>query len=141
MATEKPDNWDDLPDGSRQDAQIDQEAERHFFVVDGKRYWFDIAEPSWKQRNQIMSNSLAIGDGEVDVKIDEYYLDMLEVMIVDSSVGVENIRTFLVGVGSELGDKLEALAPEPAAGLSEDEEGKSGERSEAADQGSEQTPA
>lgn len=141
MPTEKPDNWDDLEDGTRADAQVSQDVERHYFVVDGKRYWFDVAEPTWKKRNEIMSSALSISDDGADLAIDEYYLDILEHMIEGMSVEGDNVRMFLVGVGSELGEKLQQLAPDPGETLGEGEEGKSDEHFGEATQDSAQTQA
>lgn len=141
MPTEKPDNWDELEEGTREDAQVDSEAERHYFEANGKRYWFDLRQPTWKKKNEIVSDSLKIEEGGADLRVDDYYLDMLEYMIEDMSVEGDSVRMFLVGLGPELGTQLQDAAPKPGQGLTEDEEGKSDEPSEASTEDGSPTPA
>lgn len=139
--TEKPDNWDDLEEGSRDDAVIGQDTERHYLVANGKKYWFDMQDPSWKKRNEIMSNALKIDEDGTDLRIDEYYLDMLEHMIEDMSVNTSNTRMFLVGLEPELGQQLQEIAPDPQDGLSDEEEGNSDKHSEDNETDDNQIPA
>lgn len=148
MPTDKPEGWDELEDGTREDAQISQEAERHYFTADGKRYWFDLKELSWKRRNQLISQNIEVTEEGSELKMDAYYMDALEEKIVDMSVeGGENVRLFLAGVGPELGDKLEAEAPAPMREMTEAEEGNSDGQSEEEEesgtepQGATETPA
>jgi hypothetical protein len=129
MTSEKPDDapdwWDDVDEGTRQDATVNSEPEREYIRADGKGYWFDVIEPSWKKRNEIISDNINVTESGMDLSIDGYYLDILEYMIEDSNVAAENIRTFLIGVNAQLGDKLEDLAPDPGESLTEEEEGNS----------------
>jgi len=129
MPTEKPDGWDDADDGSRKNVLIDDtQTERHFFMVDGERYWFDVREPSWNKRNEIIDDSLTIGQDATELDVAKYYRDMLEHMIVDMSVE-GGTSTFLAGVKPELGSKLEQIAPSPTGELTDEEQGNSDARS------------
>lgn len=127
MPSEKPDWWDGLEDGSREDAVVSQDTERHYLRANGKRYWFDVQEITWNKKNEFASNALVIGEESTDLQIDQYYLDVLEHMIEDMSVDGKNVRTFLIGVGPELGSQLEDIAPKPGQGISDREEGNSDE--------------
>lgn len=120
-----PDWWDEVDEGTRQDATVNTEPEREYIRAGGKGYWFDIVEPSWKKRNEIISNNVNVSESGMDLSIDGYYLDILEFMIEDSNVAAENIRTFLIGVNAELGDQLEQLAPDPGESIPEEQEGNS----------------
>jgi len=122
---DKPDGWDDAPEGTRGDAVVDQQTERHYYMADGKRYWFDLSQPTWKQKNSVMSDCLKITDDGADLRLDEYYIDMMELMIEDSSLDVDSLRMFLVGMDDSLGSLLEEDIPDPSGGLAEGEEGKS----------------
>lgn len=120
-----PEWWDDVDEGTRQDATVSSEPEREYIRAGGKGYWFDVIEPSWKKRNEIISDNINVTESGMDLSIDGYYLDILEYMIDDSNVAAENIRTFLVGVNAELGDQLENLAPDPGESIAEEQEGNS----------------
>lgn len=129
MTSERPDDapdwWDEVDEGTRQDATVNSEPEREYIRAGDKGYWFDVIEPSWKKRNEIISNNVNVSESGMDLSIDGYYLDILEYMIEDSSVAAENIRTFLIGVNAQLGDQLEDLAPDPGESIAEEQEGNS----------------
>lgn len=120
-----PEWWDEVDEGTREDATVSSEPDREYIRHDGKGYWFDLVQPTWKKRNEIISNNLELTQAGMDLSIDGYYIDILEYMIEDSNVAAENIRTFLVGVNAGLGDKLEDLAPDPGESLAEEQEGNS----------------
>lgn len=126
MPTDKPDWWDDLEDGTREDATVNtDETERHYVRANGKRYWFDIKEVTWNKKNEFASNALKIGEDATELHIDQYYLDILQFMIDDMSVEGQSVKMFLIGVEPELGSKLQELAPKPGQALSDQEEGNS----------------
>lgn len=118
---EKPDWWDDLEDGTREDALVSDEAERVYLRApnqDGemRRYWFDVKQLTWKGKNQYVSEALKIGEETTELRIDKYYKDVLEAMIQDSSVE-GSLSIFLAGVSPELGQKLQDIAPQPGDAL------------------------
>lgn len=128
---EKPDWWDDLEDGTREDALVSDEAERVFIRAPNnegemKRYWFDVKQLTWKGKNQHVSESLKIGEEATELRIDEYYRNVLDAMIEDSSVD-GSMSIFLAGVSPKLGSKLQDLAPKPGKALSDQEEKNSDE--------------
>lgn len=128
---EKPDWWDDLEDGTREDALVSNETERVFIRAPNsegemKRYWFDKKQLTWKGKNKYVSESLKLGEESTELRIDEYYRNVLEAMIEDSSVD-GSLSIFLAGVSPELGSKLQELAPKPGKALTDQEEKNSDE--------------
>lgn len=122
---EKPDWWDDLEDGSREDALVSDEPERVYIRAansegEEKRYWFDVKDLTWKGKNKYVSDALKIGEERTELRIDEYYKSVLEAMIEDSSVD-GSLSIFLSGVSPELGTKLQDLAPRPGDALEDQE--------------------
>lgn len=122
---EKPDWWDDIEDGTREDALVSDEAERVYLRAENstgeeKRYWFDVKDLTWKGKNKYVSESLKIGEEKTELRIDEYYKNVLEAMIQDSSVD-GSLSIFLAGVTPELGQKLQELAPKPGDALESQE--------------------
>lgn len=133
---ERPDWWDDLEDGTREDALVTDETTRHYLKApdhegDMKRYWFDVKQLTWKGKNQYVSEALKIGEDKTELRIDKYYRDVLEAMIVDTSVdgvsGEKGLSIFLAGVTPELGQQLQDLAPKPGKALTDQEEKNSDE--------------
>lgn len=128
---EKPEWWDDLEDGSREDALVSDEAERVYIRArnsegEMKRYWFDVKQLTWKGKNKYVSDALKIGEETTELRIDQYYRDVLEAMIEDSSVE-GSMSIFLAGVSPELGSRLQELAPKPGKALTDQEEKNSDE--------------
>jgi len=133
---EKPDWWDEHDDGARDDAMVSDETERVYIRAENpdgemKRYWFDVKELTWKGKNKIVSDALKIKGEQNDLRIDQYYKDVLETIIQDTSVegvtGEKGLTIFLAGMSSELGDKLQDVAPNPGKALSDQEEKNSDE--------------
>lgn len=128
---EKPDWWDDLEDGTRDDALVSNETERVYIRAPNaegemKRYWFDVKQPTWKGKNKFVSDALKIGEESTELRIDQYYADALEAMIEDSNVD-GSMSIFLAGVSPELGTKLQEVAPKPGKALTDQEEKNSDE--------------
>ncbi|UTF55982.1 hypothetical protein [Natronosalvus rutilus] len=122
---EKPDWWDDLEDGTREDALVSNEAERVYLRAPNhegemRRYWFDVKDLTWTGKNKYVSDALKIGEEKTELRIDQYYKDVLEAMIQDSSVD-GSLSIFLAGVSPELGQKLQDLAPRPGDALENQE--------------------
>lgn len=122
---EKPDWWDDLDDGTREDALVSDEPERVYLRAENadgeqKRYWFDIKQLTWKGKNKYVSEALKIGEEKTELRIDDYYKNVLEAMIQDASVD-GSLSIFLAGVSPELGQKLQDLAPRPGDALENQE--------------------
>lgn len=116
---------EDVEFGDRSDAVIDtDEAERHWYKVDGKVYWFDIGEVSWEKKTDILDRNLETDSrtGEIDLNLKGFYRDMMEEVIVDSSID-GGLATFLKGMKPELGDKLQDDVPQPGTVMDEAEEG------------------
>jgi len=133
---EKPDWWDEHESGTRDDAMVSDETERVYIRAESpeeemKRYWFDVKVLTWKGKNKIVSNALKIKEDSTDLRIDQYYKEVLETMIQDTSLdgvtGDSGLTIFLAGMSSDLGDKLQDVAPNPGKALSDQEEKNSDE--------------
>lgn len=133
---EEPEWWDEHRDGTREDAQVSDEVTRHYIRAtnsDGEmvKYWFDVEDLTWKAKSKFVSDALKIGETATELRIDQYYKDVLEAIIVDTSIeGVsreKGLSIFLAGMSPELGDELMDLAPEPGKALSDQEEKNSSE--------------
>jgi len=133
---EKPDWWDEHDDGAREDAMVSDDIERVYIRAENpdgevKRYWFDVKQLTWKGKNQYVSRALKIGEEETELHIDQYYKNVLEAMIHDTSIegvgGESGLTIFLAGMSSDLGDKLQKVAPKPGKAVSDQEEKNSDE--------------
>lgn len=133
---EKPDWWDEHDDGTREDAMVSNETDRVYIRAENpdgemKRYWFDVKDLTWKGKNKVVSNALKIREDSTDLRIDQYYKEVLETMIQETSVegvtGEKGLTIFLAGMSSDLGDKLQDVAPNPGKALSDQEEKNSDE--------------
>ena len=122
---DKPNWWDDLDDGTREDALVDDSPERHYVRHDGKRYWFDLIEPTWQKKSNVLDDALKIKRNSRELDTTQYYRDMAEYMVQDASVSVENFNTFLAGAKAGLVEKLLEPVPDPGGATTEDEEGNS----------------
>ena len=122
---DKPDWWDDLDDGTREDALVDDSPERHYVRHDGKRYWFDLTEPTWQKKSNVLDDALRIKRNSRELDTTQYYRDMADYMVEDASVSVENFNTFLAGAKAGLVEKLLEPVPDPGGATTEDEEGNS----------------
>lgn len=133
---EKPEWWDEHKHGTREDAMVSDETERVYIRApdstgEMKQYWFDVKDLTWKGKNQYVSSALKIKEDGADLHTDRYYKNVLEAMIVDTSVeGVSSekgLTIFLAGMSPELGDKLQQIAPKPGKAISDQEEKNSDE--------------
>jgi hypothetical protein len=135
---DKPDWWDDVEEANRDDLTVSNETTREYIKIerDGwdepKGAWFDINDIPWLQKKSVLSDVIdAREDGSGEMHLDQYYRQMLDNMVEDSSVDIKKMNTFLAGVNEETGSRLEALVPEPSErAITEAEEGKSDEQSE-----------
>lgn len=137
--TGEPDWWDDIEKAQRDDLMVADDTVREYVKIqrrdwdEPKGAWFDIRDPPWNKKKEVLSGCIdANEDGSGEMHLDEYYREMLEYMIVDSSADIgNNINVFLRGLNNETGDRLESLVPRPSArGITESEEGKSEPQSE-----------
>lgn len=123
-----PDWWDDVNEATADDLLVDRDTKREYFRYNGSGYWVEYQELSWKQREGFVSDNLRITDTGAELDTEEYYADVLEAMIVDTSLD-EGIATLIAGVESGPGDQLKALAPKPFGNLSRGAEGNSDDSS------------
>lgn len=127
-----PDWWDDVEEATREDLQVSEETSREYIRIkrDGwdepKGAWFDVRDPTWNKKQEVLSDCVTIGPGgAADLSLEEYYNGMLEYMLEDSNVDFQNPTTLLRGLNDESGEKLKELVPEPGTSeLAEEQEGK-----------------
>ncbi len=128
-----PEEYQDLELGGREDVLVSESVEREYIEHDGKLFWFDFGEMTWDQKTDIIDENLDVdqNSGEMDLDMKGYYRDVMEEVIVDSSVD-GSITTMLRGMEANFGQKLQALehVPQPGAVMEDVEEGKSEQPSE-----------
>jgi hypothetical protein len=128
-----PEEYQDLDLGGREDVLVSESVEREYIEHNGKLFWFDFTEMTWDQKTDIIDANLDVdqNSGEMDLNMKGYYRDVMEEVIVDSSID-GSITTMLRGMGASFGQKLQALdaVPQPGAVMEDVEEGKSEQQSE-----------
>lgn len=133
MTQDIPEEYADLELGTRDDVLVSDDTEREWFEHDEKAYWFEFGELTWEQKTDLLDDNLDVDQqsGDMDLDLRGYYRDVMEEVIVDSSIDGK-IAIFLKGMKADFGQKLQASehVPDPGAVMDEVEEGKSEQQSE-----------